>query len=262
MHPSNVVEGVIISRVPDARDDLKTSLVIKFKEKSKRKRQNEKAGKHLLVCNKFFSSRQDTTFLMACKIIWAIFLWNIFFEIASASTFSPTRISTNPEWATATSSFLRYTHGNEQCSTVKCPAEVTDHLLFNISIRFFQHARLHQRPSGCIWYSDMCSKSPDEPLGFNFAPICSRHDFGYHNLKRQNRFTRELRKRIDVRFREDLHGYCSQSSGWSFWKQVACHSLADFYYICARVFGNSRLMGKHRRPYDVLDTAADNTVSG
>jgi hypothetical protein len=156
---------------------------------------------------------------------------------------------------------MHYAHGNEQCSTNKCSVEVTDHLLYNISITVFQHARQHQRPSGCIWYSDMCSKSPDKPFGFNFAPSCSRHDFGYHNLKRQSRFTRELRERIDVGFREDLHGYCSQFSGWRFLKRIACYSLADFYYVCARVFGNSLLMGKHRRPYDRVPNLTAHHVS-
>lgn len=240
--------------------------------KNGEKRKKKRGKKELILAISAFpvlaiASRQiftwatyNPTSLMAFYIIWIVISLAGLIQSSSPSTSYSTGDLSISELATATSLFKN--HDNEQCSTNTCTEEVIENLLFDISITAFQHARISKTPSECIWYSDLCSKSPDEPLGFNFSLSCSRHDFGYHNLKKQKRFTREMRRKIDTGLREDLYGYCSQFCGRNFWKGIACRFVADAYYVAARVFGNSHMMGKHRHIYDLVKTAsAENLVS-
>lgn len=118
-----------------------------------------------------------------------------------------------------------------------CSKAATDKLIFKTSIGSFQKARKAKNPSKCVWSSDNCSKSPDKPDGYNFIPSCQRHDFGYRNTKKQKRFTKAMKKRIDDNFKHDLYNYCSQFSGWSSWKGVECRRIADTYYFAVRQFG-------------------------
>ncbi|KAF5865966.1 hypothetical protein ETB97_001544 [Aspergillus alliaceus] len=124
-----------------------------------------------------------------------------------------------------------------QARATTCSAKATDNLIFKVSMKTFQKARKAKNPSKCNWSSDNCSKSPDKPDGYNFIPSCQRHDFGYRNTKKQKRFTKAMKKRIDDNFKKDLYKYCSQFSGWSSWKGVECRRLADIYYAAVRKFG-------------------------
>ena len=118
-----------------------------------------------------------------------------------------------------------------------CSKGATDKLIFKASMKTFQKARKAKNPSKCNWSSDGCSWSPDKPRGYNFVPSCQRHDFGYRNTKKQKRFTKAMKKRIDGNFKKDLYKYCSRFSGWSSWKGVECRRIADTYYAAVRKFG-------------------------
>ncbi|WP_345408228.1 phospholipase [Nonomuraea salmonea] len=100
--------------------------------------------------------------------------------------------------------------------TAKQKRKFTDMWLYEISMSAFQKLRV-ERPyagQGIDWSSDACSKSPDRPSGFNFKPSCQRHDFGYRNYKKQNRFTEDNRHRIDKKFRRDMYDVCDKFDGW------------------------------------------------
>ncbi|KAF7597171.1 hypothetical protein BBP40_009510 [Aspergillus hancockii] len=124
-----------------------------------------------------------------------------------------------------------------QARATTCSVKATNNLIFKVSMKTFQKARKAKNPSKCNWASDNCSKSPDKPDGYNFIPSCQRHDFGYRNTKKQKRFTKAMKKRIDDNFKKDLYKYCSQFSGWSSWKGVECRRLADIYHAAVRKFG-------------------------
>ncbi|KAF3491387.1 secretory phospholipase A2 [Arthroderma uncinatum] len=119
-----------------------------------------------------------------------------------------------------------------------CGAAVTDRLLFSTTISAFQTARNTQNPPCCDWSSDNCSSSPDMPRGYNFVPSCQRHDYGYRNGKRLNRFTEDYRKKVDDNFKSDLYNYCNQFSGLESWKGVECRRYADIYYFAVRECGD------------------------
>ncbi|KAF2203673.1 hypothetical protein GQ43DRAFT_359356, partial [Delitschia confertaspora ATCC 74209] len=112
--------------------------------------------------------------------------------------------------------------------------ETTDTLLFVNTMPQFQAARNAQSPPTLDWTSDNCSSSPDNPLGFKFQSSCQRHDFGYRNYKKQNRFTEANRKKIDDNFLKDLTDYCG---GVSDLLEGVCNSLAKVYYEAVREFG-------------------------
>ncbi|KAF2834459.1 hypothetical protein M501DRAFT_907618, partial [Patellaria atrata CBS 101060] len=111
----------------------------------------------------------------------------------------------------------------------------TDRLLFSSTMSQFQAARNARNPSGLDWTSDGCSSSPDNPLGFNFVPSCQRHDFGYRNYKRQNRFEAG-KARIDSNFRNDMYDQCTRESPSS-----ACRVVADIYYNAVKNFGGREI---------------------
>ncbi|GAA0519910.1 hypothetical protein GCM10011581_09990 [Saccharopolyspora subtropica] len=107
---------------------------------------------------------------------------------------------------------------------------VTDTYLFQLSLDSFSETRERQPYADQLdWSSDGCSMSPDEPLGFQFRPSCQRHDFGYRNYKKQQRFTEQTRKQIDDNFRADLYSACGSD--------LACRATANIYYFAVREFG-------------------------
>ncbi|KAG6010176.1 hypothetical protein E4U21_007653 [Claviceps maximensis] len=109
---------------------------------------------------------------------------------------------------------------------------MTDHQLFEISLGDFINDRNARSPSTLDWWSDGCTNSPDNPLGFPYTPACNRHDFGYNNYRHQLRFTKGNKKHIDDNFHDDLDHQCDIGS----WKWV-CKRLADVYYLAVRVGG-------------------------
>lgn len=83
------------------------------------------------------------------------------------------------------------------------------------------------------WSTDLCSSSPDQPLGFDFRKSCLRHDFGYGNYKEMGRFPAN-KSRIDDAFYEDLKRKCAT---YNVFVRPACSSLAWTYYQAVRAFG-------------------------
>jgi hypothetical protein len=84
------------------------------------------------------------------------------------------------------------------------------------------------------WSTDYCSSSPDNPLGFDFALSCYRHDFGYRNYKEMGQFSAN-KSRLDSAFYEDLKRRCARYN-WAV--RPACYSLAWTYYQAVRAFGS------------------------
>ncbi|MEU6074519.1 phospholipase [Micromonospora sp. NPDC047074] len=84
------------------------------------------------------------------------------------------------------------------------------------------------------WSTDYCSSSPDNPLGFNFALSCHRHDFGYRNYKAVGQFPAN-KSRLDSAFYSDLKRVCAT---YNTVVRPACTSLAWTYYQAVSVFGS------------------------
>lgn len=76
------------------------------------------------------------------------------------------------------------------------------------------------------WTTDLCSSSPDRPLGFDFRMPCRRHDFGYRNYKAVTRFPAN-KEHIDKAFLFDLREVCG---GYAGARKTACDRLAWSYY--------------------------------
>ena len=98
-------------------------------------------------------------------------------------------------------------------------------------------ARLDRAPwsgYGFDWSTDYCSFSPDYPLGFNFAPSCRHHDFGYRNYKAIGQFSAN-KARLDDTFYADLKRKCAT---YRVTVQPACYSLAWTYYQAVHLFGS------------------------
>ncbi|KYK58633.1 hypothetical protein DCS_05650 [Drechmeria coniospora] len=148
--------------------------------------------------------------------------------VAFANALPTTNVNEMPEVVARSSLESRATN---------CSVAATDTLLFSVPIGAFLEARKARDPSQCSWASDGCTMAPDKPISFNFIPSCQRHDFGYRNCRDQKRFTSAMRKKIDDVFKKDLYKYCSQFSGWHFWKGYQCRRLADTYYAAVRTFG-------------------------
>jgi len=79
----------------------------------------------------------------------------------------------------------------------------TDQYLFSLALPQFTAKRNARDPAKLDWTTDDCTLSPDNPLGFPFAPACHRHDFGYQNYGSQSRFTAAARLRIDDKFKAE-----------------------------------------------------------
>lgn len=84
------------------------------------------------------------------------------------------------------------------------------------------------------WTTDLCSTSPDQPLGFDFRMSCRRHDFGYRNYKAMSQFPAN-KARIDNAFYFDMQQVCAGYSGIS---KSTCNGLAWTYYEAVKEFGN------------------------
>ncbi|KAJ6445265.1 phospholipase A2 [Purpureocillium lavendulum] len=112
------------------------------------------------------------------------------------------------------------------------PNAVTDQLLFSLTLPQFTARRNKRDPATLDWSSDGCTSSPDNPFGFPYLPACHRHDFGYQNYRKQSRFTKDAKARIDSNFKKDLYYQC-QGVG----AKGACEALADVYYEAVRKFG-------------------------
>jgi hypothetical protein len=84
------------------------------------------------------------------------------------------------------------------------------------------------------WSTDLCSSSPDNPLGFDFRLSCHRHDFGYRNYKAANDFPAN-KGRIDDAFYADLKRRCQKYNAVV---RPACLSLAWTYYQAVKQFGS------------------------
>ena len=108
------------------------------------------------------------------------------------------------------------------------------------SYNAWNSARADQGPwaaYGFDWSTDYCSASPDNPLGFNFALSCYRHDFGYRNYKRMSLFPAN-KARVDSAFYEDMKRRCA---AYNVALRPACNSLAWTYYQAVRVFGYTQV---------------------
>ncbi|MDF5754544.1 phospholipase [Spongiactinospora sp. TRM90649] len=84
------------------------------------------------------------------------------------------------------------------------------------------------------WSTDLCSSSPDQPLGFDFRMPCRRHDFGYRNYKAVSQFPAN-KARIDNAFYFDMKQVCA---GYSGVPKATCDGLAWTYYQAVKQFGN------------------------
>ncbi|MFC7382100.1 phospholipase [Sphaerisporangium rhizosphaerae] len=84
------------------------------------------------------------------------------------------------------------------------------------------------------WSTDLCSSSPDQPLGFDFRMPCRRHDFGYRNYKAVNQFPAN-KSRIDDSFYFDMKAVCA---GYSTIPRATCNSVAWTYYQAVKEFGS------------------------
>jgi hypothetical protein len=122
-------------------------------------------------------------------------------------------------------------------------AELVDHYLFRADIDEFLAAKKARDHSETLdWRDDGCSVPgnplwADRPGGFNFWEACVRHDFGYRNYKKQERFTEDNRHRIDKNFLRDMNAECNKSRGFWAWRGVECRQYADRYYRAVRQFG-------------------------
>jgi Prokaryotic phospholipase A2 len=83
------------------------------------------------------------------------------------------------------------------------------------------------------WSTDLCSSSPDNPLGFDFRLSCHRHDFGYRNYKQVGQFPAN-KARLDDAFYADLKRRCATYPSYL---RPACNSLAWVYYQAVKQFG-------------------------
>ncbi|KAH7025214.1 prokaryotic phospholipase A2-domain-containing protein [Microdochium trichocladiopsis] len=109
---------------------------------------------------------------------------------------------------------------------------ITDQYLFTLTLPQFTVKHDARDPATLDWTTDDCTLSPDNPLGFPFVPACHRHDFGYNNYKKQNRFTTAGRLRIDNKFKTDLYYQCNSVT-----LKSLCRALAEVYYAAVRAFG-------------------------
>ena len=112
-------------------------------------------------------------------------------------------------------------------------------LMFSSNMSTFQAAKRARNPSCWTWTDDGCSHAPDElPLtNYDFKPACQRHDFGYRNGKKLNRFNDALKREVDDQLKEDLYKVCAKYTGLSSFNGVACRRVADVYVAAVRRIG-------------------------
>ncbi|MBX6383577.1 MAG: phospholipase [Microbispora sp.] len=90
---------------------------------------------------------------------------------------------------------------------------------------------------GFDWSTDLCSSSPDQPLGFDFRMPCRRHDFGYRNYKAVNLFSAN-KAHVDDAFYFDMRQVCAGYSGVA---KSTCDGLAWTYYQAVKQFGSLKV---------------------
>lgn len=83
------------------------------------------------------------------------------------------------------------------------------------------------------WTTDLCSGSPDQPLGFDFRTPCMRHDFGYRNYRAVDRFP-ENKEHVDSAFLYDLRQVCA---AYADLRRSACERLARSYHRAVERLG-------------------------
>ncbi|AQZ68488.1 putative secreted protein [[Actinomadura] parvosata subsp. kistnae] len=88
-------------------------------------------------------------------------------------------------------------------------------------------------PYAFDWSTDLCSGSPDKPLGFDFTTPCVRHDFGYRNYKAVGRFPAN-KEHVDRAFLFDMSQVCAT---YAQIRRTACDRLARSYYQAVRRLG-------------------------
>jgi hypothetical protein len=79
------------------------------------------------------------------------------------------------------------------------------------------------------WSSDLCTRAPDTPIGFDFRDACRHHDFGYRNYRAD---LARHKDRIDEVFRADLRRICDARALMA---QPFCNSIAFTYYEAVRL---------------------------
>ncbi|WUH91013.1 phospholipase A2 [Streptomyces sp. NBC_00433] len=122
-------------------------------------------------------------------------------------------------------------------------AQETDYWLLHVSLETFLSARSDKlgKSRGIVWDSDGCSNpysyiySRNSPGGYHFLHACQRHDFGYRNYKKQRRFTKAGKARIDNNFHKDMNHICSKAFlGGHPW----CQMWANIYYQAVKRYGH------------------------
>ncbi len=79
------------------------------------------------------------------------------------------------------------------------------------------------------WSTDLCTRAPENPFGFDFTNACRRHDFGYRNYRTD--FARH-KKRVDESFRADLRRICDARRLSA---QPLCNVTAFAYFEAVRL---------------------------
>ncbi|MFG3547563.1 phospholipase A2 [Streptomyces sp. NPDC047725] len=113
-------------------------------------------------------------------------------------------------------------------------------------------------PYGLRWDHDGCSKSPDQPAGFDFTGACIRHDFGYRNFRDllgEDGFRNGVagltgigpespKARVDAVFLQDLRKECNRPIGSGVHIQArprpmveACEQFAERYHASVVTLG-------------------------
>ena len=85
-----------------------------------------------------------------------------------------------------------------------------------------------------VWTTDLCSWSPDKPLGVDFSMPCRRHDFNYRNFKANAIWNATNKAKIDSAFLGDMKAVCAKAS-W--YKKPTCYASAETYYAFVKKLG-------------------------
>ena len=114
--------------------------------------------------------------------------------------------------------------------------------LYGVSLRTF----LTTAPTGDRWFdwsNDGCSAPLVGNTGwsFDFRTACTRHDFGYRNLKLLERRYGKVstywngtnRRRVDQQFLADMKAHCRTRS---ILLQANCFGWAQTFYVAVRTF--------------------------
>lgn len=116
----------------------------------------------------------------------------------------------------------------------------TDQLILHTSLPDFMAARATNLLAPALdWTSDSCSYSADQPFNYSFVNACLRHDFGYRNYKKQNRFTDQARLALDGVFAYDLSAICATETK-STPELQSCSVLSTAYVASVRLAGGFR----------------------